>query len=108
MKVGDTFIFEGQEFSIKEIDTSSTEKFPTGRVNASRFVGSHDDPENPRTIQRGRPKMFNLNDVAEVMGEKFTTPEITSDVAMTESTSTAWSDFRTAEKPTIISTSTDW
>jgi len=108
MKVGDTFIFEEQEFSIKNIDTVSTERFPSGRVDASKFVGSHDDPENPRTIQRGRPKMFNLSDVAEILGEEFTTPEITSDVEMTESTESAWSNFRTSDETKIISTSTDW
>ena len=83
MKVGDTFFFDGIEFSIKNIDTESTEKFPTGRVDASKFIGTHDDPENPRTIQRGRPKMFNFSDVAEILGETFTTTEVASDAEMT-------------------------
>ena len=94
MKVGDTFFFDGTEFSIKMIDTKSTEKFPTGRVDASKFIGTHDDPETPRTIQRGRPKMFNRGDVAEILGETLPTTEIVSDVEMTEEVSSAWSEVR--------------
>lgn len=118
MKVGDTFFFDGIEFSIKNIDTESTEKFPSGRVDASKFIGTHDDTENPRTIQRGRPKMFNRNDVAEFLGETLPTTEIVSDVKMTEEVSSAWSEVRDGtgfttsptpkpETPPIYSSS-DW
>jgi len=115
MKVGDTFFFEGTEFSIKNIDTGSTEKFPTGRVDASKFTGSHDDPENPRTIQRGRPKMFNRSTVAEALGEPLPTPEITSDVKVEPETKSDWSNVRdgvgfstpTPTPPPVYS-STDW
>lgn len=108
MKVGDTFYFDDQEFSIKDIDTTSSERFPHGRVDASKFIGKHGDLENPRTIQRGRPKMFHLNDVAEIMGEEITIPEISSDVEMSESNSSEWTNFRDSEETKIISTSTDW
>jgi len=120
MKVGDTFFFEGTEFSIKNIETKFSRKFPTGRVDASKFTGSHDDPENPRTIQRGRPKMFQLSTVAEALGEPIPTPVIKSDVEATEKTTSAWTGIRTdvnsilseekVDKPTpsIFNSATDW
>ena len=117
MKVGDTFFFDGTEFSIKNIDTKSTEKFPTGRVDASKFIGTHDDPENPRTIQRGRPKMFSRGDVAEALGETLPTTEVVSDVKMTGEVSSAWSGVRDSDgfippatpKPTPpVYSSSDW
>jgi hypothetical protein len=120
MKIGDTFFFDGNEYSIKSIDRESTEKFPSGRVDASKFIGTHDDKENPRTIQRGRPKMFEFRDVAEALGEEFTAPEVVSDVKIAEPTSSAWSDVRkagdvfttdstpTPTASTIFNSATDW
>ena len=101
MKVGDTFFFDGSEFSIKMIDTTSSEKFPSGRVDASKFTGSHDDPENPRVIQRGRPKGFELSTVAEILGETIPTPTIDSDIKESESTSSAWESLRDSDSDTI-------
>ncbi len=108
MKVGDTFFIDGVEFSIKNIDSESTEKFPFGRVDASKFIGSHDDVNNPRAIQRGRPKMFGREDVAEALGETFDTTQVTSDVDMTEETKKAWTGIRTDNPSVFSSSSTDW
>ncbi len=120
MKVGDTFFIDGTEFSIKNIDNESTEKFPVGRVDASRFIGSHGDLENPRTIQRGRPKMFHRKDVAEALGETLPTTEVTSDVEMSDEASESWTKMReattisfsdtdnTKSTPPVYTTSTDW
>jgi len=101
MKVGDTFFFDGKEFSIKNIEATSSEKFPNGRVDASRFVGSHDDSENPRTIQRGRPKGFELSVVAEILGETISTPNVESDIDTSDSAGTKWSELREADSSTI-------
>lgn len=101
MKVGDTFFFDGSEFSIKMIDTTSSEKFPSGRVDASKFTGSYDDPENPRAIQRGRPKGFELSDVADILGETIPAPTIKSDVTESESISSAWDTLRDSDNESV-------
>lgn len=95
MNVGDTFFFDGNEFSIKDINTTTSKSFPSGRVDASKFIGEVGDVENPRTIQRGRPRGFHFNDVAEALGEDFT-PVVTSDLETTPEIESSWDSVREA------------
>lgn len=74
MNVGDTFVIDGVEYSVKNIDMdpkinngtgASDIRFPNGRVDASKFIGI-----GPfRKISVGRPKMFKIEDVASAIGE---------------------------------------
>jgi hypothetical protein len=108
MKVGDTFFIEGVEYSIKNIDKTSSDKFPSGRVDASKFVGNYNDVENPRIIQRGRPKAFNLVDVADVFGEGCNTPTYStnSNENNSDKISSAWLDLRSSITNSTTSTAT--
>ena len=65
MNIGSTFFYQGNEYSIKQIDALASFKFPSGKVTASKFVGEGAD----RRIQSGRPKYFHYDEVAVIMGE---------------------------------------
>ncbi len=88
MNVGDTFVFEGTEYSIKKIDMNKSLKFPTGRVDASKFVGEGFD----RRVQRGRPKMLHFKDVEDIFGPSEPTP--TPDVEVPGDVKEEWSKVR--------------
>ena len=96
MNVGDTFFFDGNEFSIKNIDRTSSKRFPTGRVDASMFIGESGNENSPRTIQRGCPRVFSLCDVAKALGEDCETPTVDSDIEMSDETESAWDNVRQA------------
>lgn len=65
MKIGDVFTFGGDEYAIKKIDKNyyDKKKYPNGRVDASKFIGEGAE----RRIQRGKPKAFDLNEIATLL-----------------------------------------
>jgi len=95
MKIGTTFEFEGNQYSIKNIDLDDSDKkrFPTGRLNASKFKGAG----AYRTLQAGRPKAFDLQVVAEILGVPVESANIVEDVEnadIPKEISASWDNFR--------------
>ena len=94
MKIGTTFDFEGNEYSIKSIDMDDPDKkrFPTGRLNASKFKG-----EGPyRVLQAGRPKAFDLKIVADILGHSINSVDVVENIenaTIPIEISSAWDKF---------------
>jgi len=95
MKIGTTFSFEGNDYSIKSIDMSDPDKkrFPNGRLNASKFkgVGSF------ATLQAGRPKAFDIKVVADILGVAISSESYVEDVenaTIPDDVSQSWESFR--------------
>lgn len=94
MQVGDTFTFEGEEFSIKNIivDTDDV-RFPNGRVDASKFVGEGIF----RKIQKGRPKAFKYETVAEILGESMPDRDIDIGIEVSKEVEINWDAIKDPE-----------
>lgn len=66
MQIGTVFNYEGNQFTIKDVDMS--ERGPSGkigRVDASLLKAGKDGVVRP---QRGRPRMFDYDTVAKILG----------------------------------------